>query len=66
MDAWKAELRQGFGFQELIWHPAECQVDFGKRDMYVRGNNVVVKYLVVSNLSLLQRGILTMFPGRDR
>lgn len=56
--AWKVELRQGCGAQELIWHPAECQVDFGECDMYVRGNKVVVKYLVVtfpySNVGYLQ------------
>ena len=55
---WKAERRQGHGAQELVWHPGECQADFGECDMYVRGSRVVVKYLVVtfpySNVGYLQ------------
>ena len=42
----------------MVWHPGECQADFGECDMYVRGSRVVVKYLVVtfphSNVGYLQ------------
>ena len=57
-DRLKAERRQGHGAQELVWHPGECQADFGECDMYVRGSRVVVQYLVVtfpySNVGYLQ------------
>lgn len=44
----RIELQQKRGFQELIWHPGEVQVDFGEADFQERGPLVRKKYLTLS------------------
>ena len=36
------------GYSELIWHPGECQVDFGEADCYEKNEFKSFKYLCVS------------------
>jgi len=44
----RIEMNQVQGFQELVWHPGETQVDFGEADFYERGEKLRKKYLTVS------------------
>jgi len=41
-------LSMRFGYDELVWHPGEAQVDFGEADFYIGGRLERFKYLVVS------------------
>lgn len=41
-------IKQSQGFQELVWHPGEAQMDFGEADVCEGGDLVAYKYMVVS------------------
>ena len=48
--AYKQEQRVSLrlGYDELVWHPGEAQVDFGEADFCIGGRLERLKYLVVS------------------
>ena len=44
----KQMLQEQQGFQELVWHPGEAQVDFGAADFSEQGERIRKKFLTVS------------------
>lgn len=50
MRSYKQEqrMRWKLGFDELVWHPGEAQVDFGEADFLVNGTMETLKFLVVT------------------
>ncbi len=50
------------GTLELVWHPGECQVDFGEADVDLAGRRARVRYLTVS-FPFSNAGYLQLFGG---
>jgi transposase len=48
--------------QELVWHPAEAQADFGEADFFIRGERVRMKYLILS-FPYSNNGFVQVFGG---
>ena len=45
---WKQVRQKNKVYQELVWHPAEAQVDFGEADFIEQTQRIRKKYLTVS------------------
>lgn len=66
MKAYKQQLRdcQRLGFEELVWHPGEAQVDFGHADFLVNGRLQELCYLVIT-FPASNKAMVQLFSGEN-
>lgn len=66
MKAYKQEQRMlsKMGFDELVWHPGEAQVDFGEADFLVDAKMETLKFLVVT-FPASNKAFVQLFRGEN-